>query len=177
MAKGRRGWAVALAGLLVTAGLLAWRARSPTAHAPDPNAVPVTAAARLDPAALGEQLQAQAEASAFRLRIDARPRVLGNRAELLLENPAENTLSLSVTITLEDGGEALYESGPLAPGTQVLAAELTRSLPPGEHPATALFTAHDPETGEPAGNPARVDLILAAENAEQGPEPGQSPEP
>lgn len=155
--------AVVGALLLLTLGVLAWRARQPTVYEPDANAAPVSSEKPLTPEEIRAQLQAQADESAFRVRINARPRVTGRRAELLLENPVENTNSLSVTITLNEGGETVFESGPLVPGQQMLTAELTADLPPGEHPATACCSTIDPETGQAVGSQALIDLVLTVE--------------
>lgn len=162
------------AGLLALAimGLAACRAGQTVVYETDPNAVPIAAAGSSRAGELKEELQSQADASSFRLQLNARPAVRGNQAELLLGNPAGNQMNLSISISLDEDGEILYESGPLVPGAQVLTAELNKTLPPGEYHATAVCTAIDPVTGEAVGNPVQAGLLLIAVAPE---ETGETP--
>lgn len=159
----------AAAGILafVFLNLGACRAEQPTVYEPDPNAAPAAAEGSRSVGELREELQSQADESSFRLQLNAEPTVRGDQAELLLGNPAENKLCLSVSIRLDDNGETLYESGSLVPGEQVLTATLNRALPVGQYHATADCTAIDPETGEVVGTPIQASLLLNAVEPEE----------
>lgn len=158
----------AAAGLLVLTllVLVACRAKQNAVYVTDPNAVPVAEEGSRRAGELKDELQSQADESSFRLQLNAKPTVRGKQAELLLGNPAGNKLYLSVSISLDDNGEILYESGTLVPGAQVLTAELNRALPAGEYHATAVCTAIDPQTGEAVGTPIQAGLLLNAEEPE-----------
>lgn len=164
----------AAAGLLIFTllGLAACKAKQAAVYETDPNAVPVAEEGSRRAGELRDELQSRADESSFRLQLNAKPTVRGKRAELLLGNPAGNKLCLSVSISLDDNGEILYESGPLVPGAQVLTAELNRALPAGEYHATAVCTAIDPETGEAVGTPIQAGLQL---NALELKETGETP--
>lgn len=153
---------VAAGGLLVLAllGFAFLRVKQPAVYELDTNAATMEDGGTQSIEKLQAQLQSQADASSFRLQINGRPRVTGDQAELLLGNPVENKLSLSVSIILNEDGETLYKSGSLVPGAQVLTAALKRTLPPGEYAATAVCTASDPETGGAVGSPVMIDLLL-----------------
>lgn len=151
--------------------LVLWRANQPEGYRPDPNADPIAVHRKEDLGKLQNQLQSQADESGFRLQINAKPRVTGAQAELLLGNPVQNTLCLSVDLVLDEDGEVLYQSETLVPGAQVLTATLTKTLSPGEHPATAVCRAIDPATGNAVGTPVRADLMLEAAAPENTAEP------
>lgn len=163
--KGRRSKKTAAAGgllVLVLLSIVLWRVVQPGAYRQDPNAAPIADDKKEDLEKLKSQLQSQADQSSFRLQINAKPRVAGDQAELLLGNPAGNSLCLSVDLILNEDGKTLYESGTLVPGAQILTVTLTEELAPGEYPATAVCRAIDPATGEVAGTPVQADLILEA---------------
>ena len=149
--------------LAAAAAVLALRRPPGDLYRPDPNAAPASGRQDMSLAEMQDQLQSQADESAFRLRINTRPTVVDGQADLLLENPVENGMDLRVTITLDADGQVVYVSPDLVPGAQVLQGELMVKLPPGEHPATAQFTALDPGTGEAVSTPGGVELILTAE--------------
>lgn len=178
--KRKRGFPLkktALAGGLMAVILLClllWRAKQPGAYRTDPNAAPIADDRKENIKKLQSQLQSQADESSFRLQINAKPRVSGDQAELLLGNPVENTLCLSVELVLSEDGEVLYQSGSLVPGAQVLTATLTKTLSPGEHPATAVCRAIDPATGKAVGTPVRANLTLEAVGTEKGADPSRS---
>lgn len=162
---------LAVGGLLVLAllGLAFLRVKQPEVYELDTNAASMEEDGPQSIEKLQEQLQSQADVSSFRLQINGRPRVTGDQAELLLGNPVENKLSLSVSIILNEDGETLYKSGSLVPGAQVLTVALKRTLPPGDYPATAICTASNPETGGSAGSPVRIDLLLHSVETETAP--------
>ena len=61
-----------------------------------------------------------------------------------------------------DTGEVLYASGLIEPGYHIQAVPLETVLPGGSYTATALFTAYDLETEQPAGQAAaRVRITVA----------------
>ena len=78
-----------------------------------------------------------------------------------IENVPANRYAMRVKLTLDDGGEAVYESGGIAPGSYIEEIALVRDLEPGEYAATATFTAFDMDTHEEAGvAAARVTLLV-----------------
>ena len=80
----------------------------------------------------------------------------------MIENPPENTNRFTVTIRRDDTGEVLYASGLIEPGYHIQAVPLETVLPGGSYTATALFTAYDLETEQPAGQAAaRVRITVA----------------
>lgn len=78
-----------------------------------------------------------------------------------LENVPANRYAMRVKLTLDDGGEVVYESGGIAPGSYIEDIALSRDLEPGEYAATAAFTAYDMDTHEEVGvAAARVTLVV-----------------
>lgn len=61
---------------------------------------------------------------------------------LRIENIEQNHYSYQVTITLDDTGKEIYQSGLLEPGYFIDEAKLTTALKKGEYPATARFLAY-----------------------------------
>ena len=83
-------------------------------------------------------------------------------AELRVENIPANHHLMSVTLIRDDTGEVLYASGLIEPGYHIQAVPLETVLPGGSYTATALFTAYDLETEQPAGQAAaRVRITVA----------------
>ena len=81
-------------------------------------------------------------------------------ADVRIENIAANHHNMTVSITLDDETEPIYESAGLAPGQYIETVQFDRKLPAGEYSATALFTAYDLETLEPQGQAAAKISIL-----------------
>ena len=81
-------------------------------------------------------------------------------AAVRIENIAANHHNMTVAITLEGEDQPIYQSAGLAPGQYIETAPFTRTLPAGEYTATALFTAYDLDTLEPAGQAAAQITIL-----------------
>lgn len=83
-----------------------------------------------------------------------------------IENVPSNRYDLSVAITLDDDDDAsddevIYESGILKPNNYIEKIKLNRVLPAGEYPATATFTAYDPDTQEKVGQAAaKITLVI-----------------
>ncbi|MEF9988507.1 MAG: hypothetical protein RR797_05480, partial [Christensenella sp.] len=66
-----------------------------------------------------EELQSAVDASQFSFRINSRPEFENGTSEgtLMIENPADNTQNMQVTITLDETGGVLYESGMIPPNS------------------------------------------------------------
>ena len=90
----------------------------------------------------------------FNVSINATPEFIdgSSEGELDIENIPGNHFLMSVKITLDDTGETIYHTGLIKPNYHISMAKLDRVLPAGEYPATAMFTAHDMETGDVEGN-------------------------
>ncbi|HIX29438.1 MAG TPA: hypothetical protein H9858_07095 [Candidatus Blautia stercoravium] len=63
------------------------------------------------------------------------------RVEQLLLNVEGNAYDLQYTITLDDTGEELYQSGLIEPGYGVKAFDMTRTFQEGEYPITIMVTS------------------------------------
>lgn len=82
--------------------------------------------------------------------------------DIRMENIPANHHLMSVTLSRDDTGEVLYASGLIEPGYHIQAVPLETVLPGGSYTATALFTAYDLETEQPAGQAAaRVRITVA----------------
>ena len=68
-----------------------------------------------------------------------------------IENVPGNRYNMQVTITDDDTGDVLYESGVLQPNQYIEDIVLTKDLDAGTYDATATFTALDPTTYEQVG--------------------------
>ena len=100
----------------------------------------------------------------FNISINPDIRMTSGRAEaeLRVENISANHHLMSVTLSRDDTGEVLYASGLIEPGYHIQAVPLETVLPGGSYTATALFTAYDLETEQPAGQAAaRVRITVA----------------
>ena len=71
-----------------------------------------------------------------------------------IENVPGNRYNMQVTITEDETGDVLYESGVLQPNQDIENITLTRDLDPGSYEATAMFTALDPDTFQETGQAA-----------------------
>ena len=100
----------------------------------------------------------------FNISINPDIRMTSGRAEaeLRVENIPANHHLMSVTLSRDDTGEVLYASGLIEPGYHIQAVPLETVRPGGSYTATALFTAYDLETEQPAGQAAaRVRITVA----------------
>lgn len=77
-----------------------------------------------------------------------------SEGEARIENIAANPVDQKVTITLEDSGETVYESGAIAPDQHIQNIKLSKDLDPGEYSAIATFTGYDRETHKQTGQAA-----------------------
>lgn len=80
-----------------------------------------------------------------------------------IENVPSNKYVLKVTITTDSNGEVVYQSGGIKPDSFIETIKLSKPLAAGNYPATATFTAYDPNTLEEVGQAiARVTLVIKA---------------
>ncbi len=80
-----------------------------------------------------------------------------------IENVPGNRYHMKVTITLDDTGETVYESGGIAPGNFIERITLMRDLPAGSYDATATFGAYNTETLDEMGQAAaKVKITVAS---------------
>ena len=79
------------------------------------------------------------------------------------ENIAANHWDQKMTLTLDETGEVLWQSGAIAPGQSIDDAMLVRAMPAGSYPVTATVTGYDSQTHEEKGKLAgQVTLYIAA---------------
>ena len=76
-----------------------------------------------------------------------------------LKNPPENACTFVLTLTLTDGGEALWTGRALSPGEAFTRITLSRALDAGEYPATLHYDCYTIEDNTPL-NGAEIQLIL-----------------
>ncbi len=84
----------------------------------------------------------------------------GKRGRVGIENIAANNYSFQITITLDDTGEVIYESGLVDPGYYIEFAELKRTLQAGNYPATARFVTYSLDESEDKIAETHVKLVL-----------------
>ncbi|MBQ7895393.1 MAG: hypothetical protein IJ364_02410 [Oscillospiraceae bacterium] len=73
------------------------------------------------------------------------------KAQLRIENNLQNRYIMQVSIYLDENGKEIYSTDLIDPGYYIQEAELDEHLDPGEHAATAIFTALYPDTEEIVG--------------------------
>lgn len=76
-----------------------------------------------------------------------------------IENIPGNRYLMQVTVTRDDTGEVVYESGVIDPNYHVQRAPLSYDLPAGDYNCTAVFSALDPETEEMVGQAGAKVLV------------------
>lgn len=80
------------------------------------------------------------------------------------ENIAANHWDQKCTITLDETGEVLWQSGAIKPGQSIDNATLSRTFDAGTYPVTATVTGYDSDTHEEKGKLAgKVTLYIAAQ--------------
>ena len=80
------------------------------------------------------------------------------------ENIAANHWDQKCTITLDETGEVLWQSGAIKPGQSIDDAKLSRTFDAGAYPVTATVTGYDSDTHEEKGKLAgKVTLYIAAQ--------------
>lgn len=78
-----------------------------------------------------------------------------------IENVPGNRYLMQVTVTRDDNGEVIYESGIIDPNYHIQRAPLAYDLPAGNYDCTAVFSALDPETEEMVGQAgAKVAVVV-----------------
>lgn len=81
--------------------------------------------------------------------------------EARIENIQANHVDQKVSITLDDTGQTVYESGAIAPGQYIQHIKLSEALAPGTYTATATFSGYDRETHDKTGAAAaQITLIV-----------------
>lgn len=83
-----------------------------------------------------------------------------SEGDVRIENVPNNRYLMDVTVTLDETGEEVYESGILEPNHHITKGTLKVDLDKGIYPATALFTALDPETEEVVGQAAAEVTVM-----------------
>jgi len=78
-----------------------------------------------------------------------------------IENVPANHYNMSVSISLDQTGETIYESKGIRPGQYIEYITLQKELSPGEYDATAMFTAYDAENLSKQGQVAvKITIIV-----------------
>lgn len=78
-----------------------------------------------------------------------------------IENVPSNKYVLKVTITTDSNGEVVYQSGGIKPDSTIETITLSQPLAAGVYPATATFSAYDPDTLQEVGQAAaKVTLVV-----------------
>ncbi len=97
-----------------------------------------------DPAGRQAELDAIVEEGMLTFSINATPVMKHGQAaaNFLIENPPNNGNRFTVTISREDTGETIYQSGYLDPEQYIEEANLDAELPPGEYSCLAYFDAY-----------------------------------
>ena len=68
-----------------------------------------------------------------------------------IENVPSNKYVLRVAITIDSTGETVYQSGGIRPNNTIESITLSQPLQKGTYPATATFTAYDPDSLDEVG--------------------------
>ena len=106
-----------------------------------------------------EILNQVVEKGMFNASINPNPVFENGTAEgdLWIENIKANHYYTTVTITLDDTGETVFQSKGIKPDQYIERATLSKNLPKGEYPASAMFSIIDPESMKEIG---RVNLKI-----------------
>ena len=84
----------------------------------------------------------------------------GKKGRVAIENIETNRYSFTVSITLDDTGEVVYESGLIDPGYYIEYVELSKTLQSGNYPATAHFTTYSLDETEDKIGELNVKITL-----------------
>ena len=97
-----------------------------------------------DPEVRQRELNSAVEEGMLAFSINATPFMKNGRAtaNLLVENPPENTMRFTITIRRDDSREMIYQSGYLDPEQYIDDVPLDVEMPKGEYPCTAYFDAY-----------------------------------
>lgn len=86
-----------------------------------------------------------------------------SQGQARIENIQANHYHMKVTITRDDTGDIIYESGGIKPGEYIESITLAEALPKGEYNATATFLAYDTESLIEVGKAAaKVTIVIEA---------------
>lgn len=78
-----------------------------------------------------------------------------------IENVPSNKYDMKVTITLDSNGDVVYQSKALKPNSYIETIKLDKDLDAGTYPATATFTAYEPDSQEEVGQAAaKITLVV-----------------
>lgn len=80
-----------------------------------------------------------------------------------IENVPSNKYVMKVTITLDSDNQVVYESGGMKPDSHIDTIKLNTNLAAGTYPATATFTAFDPNSLDEVGQAAAKITIVVDE--------------
>lgn len=80
-----------------------------------------------------------------------------------IENVPSNKYVMKVTITIDNTGEVVYQSGGIKPNSVIDTITLSQPLAAGTYPATATFSAYNPDSLEEIGQ-AAAKVTLVVEN-------------
>ena len=97
-----------------------------------------------DPAGGQAELDAMVQEGMLSFSINVTPFIdsVTGEANLLIENPPDNSNRFTVSISREDTGEEIYRSGYLDPEQYIETTPLDQKLPEGEYPCLAYFDAY-----------------------------------
>jgi len=110
-----------------------------------------------------EVAQEVADANYFTLSINPIAQFSDGESEGTLQiiNPETNVYPISVSVTLDEGGDEVFNSGAIYPDQEIMQAKLSKDLEKGEYAATATVTIYDPETNEKQGTTkAGITIII-----------------
>ena len=86
-----------------------------------------------------------------------------SQGQARIENIQANHYHMKVTITRDDTGDIIYESGGIKPGEYIESITLAETLPKGEYSATATFSAYDIESLTEVGRAAaKITIVIEA---------------
>ena len=98
--------------------------------------------------------------------------------DIRIENNRTNRYLMQVSLTLDETGEEIFATDLIDPGYYIKETRLDKPIKPGEYPATAIFTALYPDTGEIVGTAgAQVKLLILPKGATPTPSPTATPSP
>lgn len=111
---------------------------------------------------MSKELNEQVEKGSMNISVASVIRVDegGSEGVARLENIAANRVDQKVSIFLGESEDPVYESGAFAPGQTIEQITLSRTLDPGVHEATVVFTGYDRETRAEAGRLA-ANVVIA----------------
>lgn len=94
-------------------------------------------------------------------KINSVPVVQNGRANLYIESPDKNVNLLAVEIYLDSTNELVYKTGGmLKPNSHIKEDYLTKNIGKGEHKATAVFKAYNPDNTQEYRGQTRVGITL-----------------